>query len=506
MKKSPLFLSLLASLALLSGCVNGGNSTPVSSSSPGSPVSSEPTSSTTSGSSSITEVDYFNNGSVALALDYAGRDFYKDGIGQVNLYTPIDGDTAHFTPLIKTTSSATIKSRFWGIDTPESTGQIQEYGKEASNFTKAQLQEANTNGTIVVSSPFSEYKAPENDSTGTRYVSLIWVNFTTKNAPYTELHLLNLYIVQNGLSWVKNVADMPQYSDTFYAAESQAKALKFNLFSGLPAPLFNYGDYEDISLLDIKREIVAKIKDPTHKNKYDGAKVRVTGTVAGYAGKILYIESYFSEETGSTVADGEYAGVNVFTGMSAVSSRFTKVNTYIQVSGVAEDDETFGFQITGATFPSVNSDPIDPKEAEVLIKAADNTDEYSLYTFQYKATSATAGTAKVLTEGDTDALFCAINLTGTLYCYNAYDSDDGGEHTLYLKSESASGETLFFAIYVTFVYKPDATNPNLTYTSKDKYIGKSFTVQGILGYHITASGGVKYQILPRFSSDLVLVG
>jgi endonuclease YncB( thermonuclease family) len=497
MKKSPLFLSLIAIATLLSGC--GPSANPTSSEAVSSPSEST--------SSSITPIDYFTNGSVALSLDYAGKDFYKDGIGQVSLYTPIDGDTAHFTPLVKTTSALVIKSRFWGIDTPESTGQIQEYGKEASNFTTAQLEDANKNGTIVVSSPFTEYKVPEHDSTGTRYVSLIWVNFTKKNAPYTELHLLNLYIVQNGLSWVKNVADMPQYSDTFYAAEAQAKALKYNLFSGLPAPLFNYGDYEDISLLDIKREVVAKIKDPTHKNKYDGAKVRVTGTVAGYAGNILYIESYFNSETGSTVEGGEYAGVNIFTGMSAISSRFTKVNTYIQVSGVAEDSDNFGFQITGATFPNVNSDPVDPKEAEVLIKAADNTDEYSLYTFQYKTTAAVTGDAPVLTEGNTDALFCAVNLSGNVYCYNAYDSSDSNEHTLYLKSENASGETLFYAIYITFSYKPDAVNnPNLIYSKATDFVGHTFAVQGILGYHITTAGAVKYQILPRFSTDLVLVG
>lgn len=517
MKKSPFILTLIAVSTLLSGCGPTAASSAEISSAPTSsapvasseaPASSSATpvsSSETPVSSSITKIDYFNNGSTKLALDYVGHDFYKDGIGQVSLLTPIDGDTAHFTPLVTTTSDMTIKSRFWGIDTPESTGQIQEYGKPASNFTKAQLTEANKNGTIVVSSPFTEYKAPENDSTGTRYVSLVWVNLTTKNAPYTDLHLLNLYIVQEGFSWVKNVADMPQYSDTFYAAEAQAKALKLNLFSGEKDPYIDYGDYKDVSLLELKREIVAKIADPTHVNIYNGKKVRVTGTVAGFSGNILYLESYFDASTGSTVEGGEYAGVNIFVGMSAISSRFTKKNTYIQVSGVAEDDENFGFQITSAVFPMYNSG--DASEAEVLIKAADNTEEYSLYTFNYRAANSVSGTDPVLAEGDLSALFCAVKIQGNVYCYNGYDSSDGKEHTLYLKSENASGATLFYSVYITFSYKPDeANNPNLIYSSKTDFIGKTFTLSGVFGFHKTTSGAIKYQITPSYSSDLVLVG
>jgi len=46
----------------------------------------------------------------------------------------------------------------------------------------------------------------------------------------------------------------------------------------------------------------------------------------------------------------------------------------------------------------------------------------------------------------------------------------------------------------------------LTYTAASQFVGHTFIVQGVLGYHITTSGAVKYQILPRFSTDLVLVG
>ena len=87
-------------------------------------------------------VDYAHNGSIQLTLDYKGKDFYKDGIGEVTLKTHIDGDTAHFFPVVKTTKSDPIKARYYGIDTPESTGRIQEYGQEASDFNHEKLENA----------------------------------------------------------------------------------------------------------------------------------------------------------------------------------------------------------------------------------------------------------------------------------------------------------------------------------------------------------------------------
>ena len=237
-------------------------------------------------------IDYAAGNDVKLNLDYKGWDFYKDGIGQFNLRTAIDGDTAHFEPLVDGDHIGTMKARFFGIDTPESTGKVQEWGKPASNYTKEKLEEANANGTIVVSSAQDNYGKPEPDSTGSRYVSLVWINLTKKNAPKEELQLLNLMIVQEGLSWVKNVQSMPQYSETFYAAQNQAEKYKLCLHSGESDPYFNFGDYEDVSLIDIKKEIQETLADPDHTNKYNNAKIRFQGSVAGFINHILYIQDY----------------------------------------------------------------------------------------------------------------------------------------------------------------------------------------------------------------------
>ena len=217
-------------------------------------------------------VDYAHDGSVSLMLDYKGKDFYKDGIGEVTLKSSIDGDTAHFTPVVTTTSSAAIKSRYYGIDTPESTGRIQAWGKEASDFNKKKLKEAAANGTIVISSAQDDYGEPIPDSTGSRYVSLVWINTEKKNARFDELYLLNLEIVEYGYSWVKNVQDMPSYAETFYAAERQAKAYKLALFSGTNGSMDD-GDYKDTSLLDLKYATEQYIADPEYQSELNNKRV-----------------------------------------------------------------------------------------------------------------------------------------------------------------------------------------------------------------------------------------
>ena len=255
---------LLSGVIGLSGCVNQNNPNP------------------DGGDTQKEWVDFVNSDEVKLTLEYSGHNFFNDGISEVKLKTAIDGDTAHFL-LADGSSDELIKIRFYGIDTPESTGKIQEYGKAASNFTKEKLTKANENGTIVISSPYFEYKAPETDSTGGRYLGLVWINETKKNASIDELRLLNLEIVQNGYSWVKNLEEIPEFVETFTAAEQQARDFKLNLFSGEKDPLFNYGDYIDVSLLELKKEVEASLKDPNHVNKFDGENVRIQGTVAGYA-------------------------------------------------------------------------------------------------------------------------------------------------------------------------------------------------------------------------------
>lgn len=434
-------------------------------------------------SDSTKTVDYVNDGSVKLKLDYQNHDFFKDGVGAVTLRTCIDGDTAHFNAL-NSSSSDYIKSRFYGIDTPESTGKVEPYGKAASNFTKEKLTNAAANGTIVVSSPSDTYSVPQFDSTGTRYLSLIWVNETVKNAPYDSLVLLNLWIVQEGYSFVKNVEEIPAYSDTFYKAEEQAKAQKLNLFSGEEDPLYNYGDYDDVSLLDLKAEAVLSLTEANHVNKYNNAKVRVRGVVAGFANKIIYLQAAFTGDDGVT----QYAGVNIFVGMASILSKFTTVNTYLQLCGTCEDTENFGFQITGVY--SWRYTPKDENDTVVLYTPENIPEEYKVHDFALDSTS--------IVPTNFDYLFSPVYVNDNLVVTGGYTSD--GAVALYVTSED--GTKLKFSIYISFTYKPDANKPNLIWNSHETFIGHKFKVSGIYTFH-KGVNSTSYQINPRSAEDLV---
>lgn len=497
MKKS---LTLFLPLLLLAGLASCGE--PASSLSSAPAESSSSVAESTLSSDSASYIDYAHNGSVKLSLDYAGRDFFVDGVEKVSLYNTIDGDTAHF----KNAAGLTIKSRFFGIDTPESTGKIQPYGKKASKYTSGLLEQADKNGTIVVSSAQADYGAPNPDSTGSRYVSLIWINTEKKNAGLDELYLLNLMVVQEGLSWVKNVGDMPQYSDTFYAAEQQAKDLKLMLHSGLEDEDMPKGDYLQVSLLELKQAFIAGIeahkKGEEYTNPFDNTKVRVQGTVNGFSNNTLYLADfcYYLDEDGSPIDDsdmvigvnGEYASINIFCGMSVPPSRFTKLGNYIEVCGIALDSK-FGFQISDVNMPQRTS-ATGEGVSTLILEAEANLEEHALHTFEYTADEL----QKVVDDEDYSALNCRVSMTTPIECSRSYKSDDGDITLYFVKPYD-------FRVYFTFVFKPYPDDKAVSWTDETKFVGKKFTVSGVFAYHEAQSGNTSMQIYPSNTADLVLV-
>ena len=108
-------------------------------------------------------------------VDYAGQlklNMNSSTLKQeVTVKTYVDGDTVHFYVPEDVMPGGVLKARFLAINTPESTGKIEEYGKAASNFTKQTLQKAES---IILESDTNTWNA---DSTGGRY--LVWVWYKT---------------------------------------------------------------------------------------------------------------------------------------------------------------------------------------------------------------------------------------------------------------------------------------------------------------------------------------
>jgi endonuclease YncB( thermonuclease family) len=140
---------------------------------------------------------------VILDPDYEGKSFINDGIGTVTLSRSIDGDTAYFYDNI---TKGTVRVRFLGIDTPESTIQKEPWGKSASLFTADRLSKANV---IVL-----EAEGARKD-TYDRYLAWVWV----------DGQLLNLELLQNAYTGAK--------------LSSQSKY--FQIFSEVEAAVFKTG-------------------------------------------------------------------------------------------------------------------------------------------------------------------------------------------------------------------------------------------------------------------------
>ena len=108
----------------------------------------------------------------------------------VTVHTFIDGDTVHFNVPESVNETGVLKARFLAVNTPESTGRVEEYGKAAAAYTKERLQQA---ASILVESDTGQWNI---DSTGGRY--LVWVWYKPQgSAVYRNL---NIELLQEGLA------------------------------------------------------------------------------------------------------------------------------------------------------------------------------------------------------------------------------------------------------------------------------------------------------------------
>ncbi|MCD8204410.1 MAG: thermonuclease family protein [Coprobacillus sp.] len=465
--------------------------------------------------------NYAFDGSVKLGLDYQGKDFLTDGIAEVEVYLYIDGDTTHFKQ--NSSDDNVIKARYYGIDTPESTGKVEKWGKEASIFTQSVLEKAKT---IVVSTAQDTYAPPETDSTGSRYVSLVWVNFEKEHAPYDELVLLNLMIVQYGLSWVKNVTSMPQYQQTFYDAQNQAEKYELCLWDPVAIPPHWPGDeYQYISLFEMQEEIKKDIKSreenggvSTYVSPLDNQRVLFQGTLAGYVNNTMYIVDYYDidwledyyESIGEDCpyTEGTWAGVNVFAGMSNISSKYTQTNTYLQMYGIFASTDNYGFQINDVEgrFPRATS--YSTEDTQILLTAEENNipgidGGHMLETETYTYEEICA-----LAESDDcwDHLCRRISITEPVEVKSANLTDSDN---VYLYFEEGYGGKVH--VELTFNYKGDENNSNYIFTIKkdddgnvikDDFTNQSFYFSGNLTFHFTSSNRLTLQILPNTTDDV----
>ena len=139
-------------------------------------------------------------------VDYAGQVKLDMSSGtakeEVTVKLFVDGDTTHFYVPDSVMENGVLKARYLAVNTPESTGKIEEYGKKASEFTKEKLSGATS---IIIESETATWTP---DSTGSRYLAWVWY----KTDDMKDYRNLNIEILQNGLAIASNSANN-QYGD-----------------------------------------------------------------------------------------------------------------------------------------------------------------------------------------------------------------------------------------------------------------------------------------------------
>lgn len=391
---------------------------------------------------------------------------------EVDVKIFIDGDTTHFYVPTSFMSTGFIKVRYLGINTPESTGKIEEWGKAASNFTKEKLSKATS---IIIESDDANLNA---DSTGDRYLFWVWYKPEGSN----EYRNLNIEILQNGLAIASNSANN-RYGDTCVNAINQAKAEKLAVHSGQQDPDFYYGEAQVITL----KELRCNIED------YNGVKVAFTGVITMNCDNAVYVESY-DEETGVWYGMYVYYGF----GLNGAGLEILAVGNESRIVGTVQYYEAGGtYQVSGLTYRVMKPD--DPSNIKMLSSGhkpvhllttpeqfANGKVEVSFIDEEENQTFETYDYAEL-------AIYSSIKMEN-LYVKDVYttkneDSSSFGAMTLTCE---ANGVTI--DVRTTVFY--DETGEMIT---ADAYEGKTIDVYGIIEYF-----DGNYQIKVFTPNDIII--
>ena len=454
MKKSKFLAALLICalfIGCLAGCGNGSVTEETAAPTQTDPVQTE---------ASLGEfVDY----AAAVKLEMS-TDTVKQ---EVSVKTFIDGDTTHFHVPSSVISTGVLKGRYLAINTPESTGKIEEFGKKASAFTKEKLSAATS---IIVE---SETGVWDPDSTGDRY--LVWVWY--KTADSDEYRNLNIEILQNGLAIANNTAGS-RYGETAIAALNQAKAFKLNIYSGEPDPDFYYGEAVELTLKELRTNI----------ESYNGIKVAFNGVITVNNDNSVYVEQYDSET-------GLYFGIPVYYGfnLNGPGLDILSVGNEVRIVGSVQYYEAGGtYQVSDLSYRMMKPD--DPGNIQML--SQDNAPAY----VTTSADTLLGSTVEVLVGEEYKTFDYAALAMGTsvemkgLKVVDAYtttneSSASKGAMTLYCEVDG-------IPVTVRTVVLLDENGELIT---QDAYVGKTVDVKGIVDYF---SG--EYQI-KVFTADNIIV-
>jgi len=224
------------------------------------------------------ELDTRYTDALVLETSFEGKEFIANGIGEVTLGLCVDGDT-----VTVRSGSTNITIRFLGINTPESTGKVEPWGKPASTFTKEKLTSANS---IVL-----EAEGERTDNNG-RYLAWVWYQAEAGD----QYRLLNLEIIEEAYSFF--TMGSTKYHETFISAHYKNTSIKKRLY-GETDPSFS----------------TSKVAlDSTIAYVLSGQEEYLTGTVFDLTVQVIRTvgDDFFVRDVLPTDIDGEVVYGDIF--------------------------------------------------------------------------------------------------------------------------------------------------------------------------------------------------
>ncbi len=394
-------------------------------------------------------VDYASQ----LKLDVASPTA-KVTIGRSDIKQFIDGDTTHFYVPTNISANGILKARYLAVNTPESTGTIEEWGKKASNYTKEKLSSAVS---IVIESDSASWNY---DSTGDRLLVWIWYK-TSESGEYRNL---NLELLQEGLAIASNSANNI-YGTQCMNAINQAKAYKLYVYSGVTDPDFYYGEAQELTIKELR----------VNAAKYAGTKVAFEGVVVKNSGENgVYVEAY-DEETGM------YNGIYVYYGFSFSQTNLIKPGNKVRIVGSMQFYEAGGtYQVTDLKY-----DLMDPKNPNNIQKLEEG--HKASYTEVSPETFATGKVSiTVIDENGEEAvrevpyaemaLSASISMKG-LQVDKVYTTNNGGD------SDGAMTLTCSAGDYTISVRTSVLKDKNGNLVTADHFKDQTIDVKGTVDYY-----------------------
>lgn len=377
---------------------------------------------------------------------------------EVTVKNFVDGDTVHFYVPESVMPGGVLKARFLAVNTPESTGKIEPWGKAASNFTKEKLKDAES---IIIESDTSGWNP---DSTGNRYLVWIWY----KTAEMTDYRNLNVEILQNGLAIASN-SNNNIYGSICTSALSQAQTHKLKVFSGQKDPDFYDGAAVELTLRELRTNI----------ESYRDILVAFDCVISSNSNDTVYVEQYDPETD-------MYYGISVYYGNSGVGGDGLKILTIgnkARIVGKVQYYETGEtWQISGLKYRAMKPD--DPENIQLISEGHEGA------YVPVNAETFRNGTCNVLVkdpetgEERTETFpFAALAMSTTVsmtdllvksvYTTDNEESSSNGAMTLTCEADG-------IPVTVRTAVLLDGEGNVIT---EDKYLGKTIDVRGVVDYY-----------------------